>query len=88
MRKAFHPLVRAKLRQELRRKHGLSFLDSMRAADDATDDLIDGVVAQQSQELADEFVSGGPVIDRILEFLQSDEGKALIELLIRILIGL
>jgi hypothetical protein len=34
------------------------------------------------------MVSAGPVIDRILEFLRSEEGRALIDLLIKILLGL
>jgi hypothetical protein len=87
MRPVAYPLVRAAVRQKLR-KQGYSFLEALRLADDATDDLIEAVARENSPGLVDEMVSAGPVIDRILEFLRSEEGRALIDLLIKILLGL
>ncbi len=84
----FHPLTRAAVRRELRSR-GVSFRESFVLAASLTDDDIDGAV--QAVEGCPEAVGkigDGTIIRAIAEFFESPLGKALIQLLTSLLLGL
>lgn len=86
----FKPMVRMAVRRRLREK-GYGPVEAFRITNELTDDLIDQVRAEVAPEAAaidGSAVAGGPVVDAILEFFRSDAGKALVEAILKILLGI
>jgi hypothetical protein len=88
----FNVMTRVAVRRRLR-EQGKSLIESIRMADEATDDLIGSVQRQVAPDLPEDVevargLGDGKIIDAILEFLRSEQGKALIDALVRILLGL
>lgn len=86
----YHIGARLALRVELRKRGMASRISEFTEA--ATDDVIDltaeDLLAQQQIQLPTGAFGDGKIIDAIISFFQSPQGKALIDALIKLLIGL
>lgn len=80
----FYLFARTAARRKLRAA-GYSFRDINDAMDELDDDSIDAVAATMPAMAP---LVGGPVLDAIIAFFQSEQGKALIEALVKMLIAL
>ena len=79
---AFYVSVRRETREALRRQ-GYGPFKIRRILEDATDDVIDLAVEESGVSPP----AGGPLLDAILAFLRNDEGKKIIDALLKILLS-
>lgn len=83
--------VRAKLRQEFRAK-GYGLLESIRMANAASDEVIAGLIADAEKmsgvKVVGTAIGDGKIIDAIIGFFKSPQGQALLDALIKLLLGL
>lgn len=85
-------LARTKVRQALRRK-GYTLIDSIQLSQSVDANLVDVAVDSCPPEVQEavlkcESAVGGPILDAVLAFLDSDLGKTLIDVLLKLLLGL
>ena len=87
-------VIRQKLRDEYK-KQGMGLVERIRKSNEATDDVINGLMAD-AEKVAAAKVAGakfgaigdGTIIQAIIDFFKSPQGQALIDALIQLLIGL
>lgn len=89
--KKLGPVACAAVRQHLRetyRKQGLGLAERVKKANQATDDVINGLMADAEKVAGQRFgaIGDGTILKVIIDFLNSPAGKALIEALIQLLI--
>lgn len=88
---AFCVAVRTKLRQEYR-KQGKGLIESIRLANQATDAVIAGLIddaeALAGVKIVGTAIGDGKIIDAILDFFKSPQGQALLDALLKLLLGL
>ena len=85
----FHPLLRLRCRAELRRQgKGPSEINSIMANWD--DDMVPVAVGMlnEEQQAAVGALGDGTILEKILEFLKSPAGQALLQILLQLLMGL
>lgn len=80
-------VVRMHLRDEYKKK-GMSLVERVRKANEATDDVINGLVADAEKVAGKKFgaIGDGTILNVIIEFFKSPQGQALIAALIELLI--
>lgn len=84
-RPRFYFLVRQRLRRELLNK-GYARWQANEMLDELDDDVIDDCAAEVDP--SSQAIGDGSLIDAITKFLNSELGKALISLLLKLLIGI
>ncbi len=90
-----HPLltqlVKARVRQSLRRE-GYSLIESIQLAGSVDADLVDTALAASPDAFSElnamTGLGDGTLIQKFIDFLNSDLGKALIALIMKLLLGL
>lgn len=86
----FYVMVRNRLQSELR-EAGMTFSEARHAVDDLTDDVVDSAVGQVDDTPegvgAVYTIGDGKLLSGIFDFLQSEQGQALIALLLKVLLG-
>ena len=82
-------VVRVHLRREYR-KQGMSPLDSIRAANRVSDEVINGLVPNAERLSGQKFgaIGDGKIFQAIMDFLKSPAGRALIDALVKLLIDM
>lgn len=80
-RPVLHGLVRIRVAAGLRRK-GYGFMEARELASSLTAEIIDAASPESVQAIGD-----GTLFQLIIDFLNSEAGKALIDALIKLLIG-
>ena len=87
----FNAVLRAKVRQELRSKHGYSLAESIRKANELTDENIKGLIADAETlsgvKVVGTAIGDGKIIGAIIDFFNSPAGKMLLEMLMKLLLG-
>lgn len=87
----FKIAVRQQLRKEFR-SQGYGILKSMQMANQASDEMIDGLIADAEAlsgvKVVGTAIGDGKIIDAILDFFKSPQGQALIEALIKLILSL
>ena len=80
-------VVRMHLREEYRKK-GMGLVERIKKANEASDDVINGLVPDAEKVAGKKFgaIGDGTIIQAIIDFLNSPAGKALIDALIQLLI--
>lgn len=90
----FCAAVRSHLRKEFR-KQGMGFLESIKKANQVSDEMIAGLMpdaekvasASLGQDVKVGAIGDGKILDAIIAFFNSPQGQALMEALIKLLIG-
>lgn len=87
----FNAVLRAKVRQELRSKHGYSLAESIKKANELTDENIKGLIADAETlsgvKVVGTAIGDGKIIGAIIDFFNSPAGKMLLEMLMKLLLG-
>lgn len=87
----FNAVIRSKLRQEFR-KQGLGLVESIRKANQATDDVIAGLVDDAEKisgvQVVGTAIGDGKFLDAIFEWFKSPQGQAFLDALLKLLLGL
>lgn len=87
-------LVKAAVRRELRQKHRMGIIESFSVANQITDGEIDAAESVTGVVLPGDVEDGvyggviGDLLKKIIAFLQTEEGQKLIEMIVKILLGL
>lgn len=81
--------VRVHLRREYR-KQGMGLIESVRAANKVSDEVINGLVPNAEKASGQKFgaIGDGKILQAILDFLKSPAGQQLIDALVKMLIDL
>lgn len=85
----FCAAVRAHLRKEFR-KQGMGLIESIRKANDVTDEVIAGLIPDAEKVSGQKVgaIGDGKIIDAIIEWFKSPQGQALIAALVQLILGL
>lgn len=87
----FNAVVRMRLRQEFR-KQGLGVIESIRKANQATDEVISGLTDDAEKisgtKVVGTAIGDGKIIDAIVDFFKSPQGQAFLDALLKLLLGL
>ena len=87
----FNIALRAKIRQELRAK-GYGIVESARLANQTTDEVINFVMADaealSGTKVVGTAIGDGKIFQAIIDFFKSPQGQALLDALLKLLLGL
>lgn len=87
-----HPVLNAFLRRrlvvELHKAHGMSIADARQMTADLDDEEIDSAVEQtEGAKEAVGAIGDGSLLQKLIDFISSPQGQALIALLIKLILG-